>query len=562
MEKNNNKNYDIKAIVSEDNKLEALVVNGKKYKLRNSETKKDLSRRIALKKGNGVLFLDTLEASKVKGYTKDQYRRHVKSIHPARKSLKTKIVSAAVAGVMAMTGIAATYGPSFVKAYKADKNAYATEQTQYQINESNKALKNIYEKLMQTKNGATIVKQLQETDKFQEEYNQKIAKYPDAEGNVLFLKAREVSAIQDISNAKDTSFISLDYDETRFCDYLEGAEQTTKGMYVSENPTGEHTLIHNKTTKKEMKKEEDFAQKAIKGNATTQEIDKHFDELQETGLTYGAPGVNVAYMGEGSNIVLSQNGASSKKLDNFIEKVKTNNDGANQLDSYADSKIDLTDDQRMLVDEAWDEMDKQNIKVDLKSRDKFDMTTTEKGKSIHNSIIKVTGGYLSSNGDGTYTYTTKKGTTKKVSKKEAMQKFGKETVQKAEEKADEKAGITEKNNKEEQKKEELEKEAYNYEQDYAQGQTDGYAGVAKRKNTPGYNAGYANGQKRKVAEQEPDEIIKDEVTKETTYDVPTPTESTEQTEQTTRQTVKEIETYNVEPTVNETSYKSTARVRA
>lgn len=38
--------------------------------------------------------------------------------------------------------------------------------------------------------------------------------------------------------------------------------------------------------------------------------------------------VNVAYLGESFNIVISQNGASSKKLDKFIEKVKTNNDEA------------------------------------------------------------------------------------------------------------------------------------------------------------------------------------------------------------------------------------------
>lgn len=558
MEKNTKK-YDIKAIISEDNELKGLVVNGKMYKRRTSETHLDLKKRIADKKGNGREFIQAIDSKKLEGYTKEQYKRYVKNIHPANKKLKNKIAASVVAATLILGGSAAAFGSSLAKAVKSNKNAYATEESNYQINESNKTLKNIYEKLLQTKNGETLVKQLQETDKFQKEYNEKISKYKDADGNVLFLKAREVSAIQDISNAKDTSFISLDYDETRFCDYLEAGEQTTKGIYVSEKATGEYTLIHDEATKAEMKSEEDFAQEAIKGNKTTKEIDNHFEELMETGLTYGAPGVNVAYLGEGSNIVLSQNGASSKKLDNFIEKVKTNNDGANQLDSYADSKKDLSDKQRILVDEAWNEMDKQNIKVDLKSRDKFDMTTTEKGQEVHSAIIKVTGGYLSSNKDGTYTYTTKKGTTKKITKKEAEQKFGKEEVEKAEEKADKDAGITEKNEKEEEKKEELEQEASNYEKDYAQGQTDGYNGTSKRKNTPGYLAGYADGQQRKAAEQEPDEIISDEVTKETTYDIEETQE--EISTQQTRQKVESIETYNIEPTENQTSYKSTARVR-
>ena len=186
----------------------------------------------------------------------------------------------------------------------------------------------------------------------------KIAKYADANGNVLFLKAREVSAVQDISNAEDTSFTSLDYDETRFCDYLSAGRQTTRGLYVSEESTGENTLIHDKETKNEMKNEENFALSAIKGEKTTAEIDAHYDELMQTGLTYTASGVNTAYLGEGSNTIISQNGASSSKLDEFINKVKTSNEGANKLDSYAKSK-NVNKTQRKLIDEAWEEMDKE-----------------------------------------------------------------------------------------------------------------------------------------------------------------------------------------------------------
>ncbi|MGN0993421.1 MAG: hypothetical protein ACI4PE_05855, partial [Bacilli bacterium] len=469
-----------------------------------------------------------------------EYKKSVKENHKADNKMMKKIAAISTAAVLALTTIAYGIGTTT----KLSKESYAKSTSQSkdgEISEQNPQLLKIYEKLLKTKNGKKIVKQLQETDQWQSEYNERMAKYQDADGDVLFLKAREVSAVQDISNAENTNFVSLDYDETRFCDYLSAGAVTHKGLYVSEESTGEYTLIHDENTRNEMKTEEDFALSAIKGNKTTKEIDNHFEELMETGLTYTASGVNVAYLGEGSNIVISDEGRSSKKLVKFIEKVKTNNEGANKLDSYAKSK-DVTDKQRELIDKAWIEMDKQNINVDLKSRDKFDMETTEKGLKMHAAL--VSGGYLIG-GTTTYTYVTKSGKTIKISKKEAIKKFGKEAVKEAEKKADanvkvdtdgdgkKDTSMNEANKKEEEKKEQLEQEASNYEKDYAQGRSDGYAGRGKAKNTPGYNAGYANGQKQRAAENEPDEIIEK---KEEYKNAPAEEKSTPQTETTPTQT--------------------------
>ena len=355
-----------------------------------------------------------------------EYKKTVKDNHKADNKMIKKIAAISTAAVLALTTIA--YGIGTTAKLTKDSYAKSTSQNKDgEINEQNPQLLKIYEKLLQTKNGKKIVKQLQETDQWQSEYNTRMAKYKDADGDVLFLKAREVSAVQDISNAENTNFVSLDYDETRFCDYLSAGSVTHKGLYVSEENTGEYTLIHDENTRNEMKAEEDFALEAIKGKKTTKEIDNHFEELMETGLTYTASGVNVAYLGEGSNIVISDEGRSSKKLVKFIEKVKTNNEGANKLDSYAKSK-DVTDKQRELIDKAWIEMDKQNINVDLKSRDKFDMETTEKGLRMHAAL--VSGGYLIG-GQNTYTYVTKSGKTIKISKKEAIKKFGKDAVKEA-----------------------------------------------------------------------------------------------------------------------------------
>ena len=504
-----------------------------------------------------------------------EYKKTVKDNHKADNKMIKKIAAISTAAVLALTTIA--YGIGTTAKLTKDSYAKSTSQNKDgEINEQNPQLLKIYEKLLQTKNGKKIVKQLQETDQWQSEYNTRMAKYKDADGDVLFLKAREVSAVQDISNAENTNFVSLDYDETRFCDYLSAGAVTHKGLYVSEENTGEYTLIHDENTRNEMKAEEDFALEAIKGKKTTKEIDNHFEELMETGLTYTASGVNVAYLGEGSNIVISDEGRSSKKLVKFIEKVKTNNEGANKLDSYAKSK-DVTDKQRELIDKAWIEMDKQNINVDLKSRDKFDMETTEKGLRMHASIVP--GGYLVG-GTTTYTYVTKSGKTIKISKKEAIKKFGKEAVKEAEKKADANVKVdtdgdgkvdtsmNEANKKEEEKKEQLEQEADNYEKDYAQGRSDGYAGRSKAKNTPGYNAGYANGQKQKAAENEPDEIIeqkeeyKNAPAEKTTQTESSPTKETTPVQTQSAPVEQKVMTIERDGEVYETKIETTSKVRS
>lgn len=506
-------------------------------------------------------------------------RKAFKEKKQSNNSLAKKVAALSMAAVLAVTSI----GCGIIKKSDLQKSS-STSAKMLQVDEENPKLNAIYEELLKTENGKILVKELKETDKWQRDYNNKINKYKDANGDVLFLKAREVAAVQDISNAENTDFISLDYDETRFCDYLAAGAVTHKGLYVSEESTEEYKLIHDKDTKNEMKNEEDFALSAIKGKKTTKEIDKHFDELMETGLTYTASGVNVAYLGEGSNIVVSDEGRSSKKLAQFIEKVKTNNNGANKLDSYAKSK-DVTKTERKLIDKAWKEMDKQNINVDLKSRDDFEMATTEKGLRKSTAKVAVNGGYLINSG-GTYTYVTSTGKTIKVSRAEAIKKFGSSAVKKAENKADanvkvdtdgdgkKDTSMNEANKNEENKKDQLEEEARNYERDYAQGQADGYAGRSKAKNTPGYNAGYANGKLQREAENEPDEIIekKEEYTSSPSEEK-TPSQPEEKSvepaeETTSRQKVVQIETYEnnnestTEMTMEDgTTYESSTKVR-
>ena len=575
----NNKKQSVTIIKSENGKIvKGWEVNGKVYKISgeinniNDYKREFLNtwKQMAKDQQNPELFKENYFNSIHTQMTEPEYRKKVKRQEEAPKGIaaklkanKKRIASFATAAVIAISGIGV--------AYHTAKQDEATAQNKIEKSiekEDNQALKAMYKKLLETKDGEQIVKQLQETDKYQESYNKKLAKYPDGNGNVLFVKAREVAAVQDISNANDYSFTSMDSNEMRLCDYIEFGTVSTEGLYVSEEPTGENTLIHDKDTKKEMKSEEDFAISAIKGNKSTSEIDSHFDELMKTGLTYTASGVNAAYLGEVSNIVISENGFASAEADELINIVKTNNDGFNKLDKGAREYV-ISKKQRKLVEQTWEIMDEKNIKTSLKSRDAFDMTTTEKGKRVHDGIMQVTGGYIIAGSNGTYKYVTST-ETKEVSRAEAVKQFGEDTIRKAEERAGQ-AAVSDKNKQGEKDKENLENKSDNYEADYALGQQDGFKGVAKRKNTEGYNDGYANGQLQKKASEEPDEVIKEETKTEIRYDKEPSTQPTQNTQPTqstepTRQKVEKIDSYETQQLEIElkdgTSYVTKIRVRA
>ena len=575
----NNKKQSVTIIKSENGKIvKGWEVNGKVYKISGEINNIDDYKReflntwkqMAKDQQNPELFKENYFNSIHTQMTEPEYRKKVKRQEEAPKGIaaklkanKKRIASFATAAVIDISGIGV--------AYHTAKQDEATAQNKIEKSiekEDNQALKAMYKKLLETKDGEQIVKQLQETDKYQESYNKKLAKYPDGNGNVLFVKAREVAAVQDISNANDYSFTSMDSNEMRLCDYLEFGTVSTEGLYASEEPTGENTLIHDKDTKKEMKNEEDFAISAIKGNKSTSEIDSHFDELMKTGLTYTASGVNAAYLGEISNIVISENGFASAKADEIINIVKTNNDGFNKLDKGAREYV-ISKKQRKLVEQTWEIMDEKNIKTSLKSRDAFDMTTTEKGKRVHDGIMQVTGGLIIAGSNGTYKYVTST-ETKEVSRAEAVKQFGEDTIRKAEERAGQ-AAVSDKNKQGEKDKENLENKRDNYQSDFDEGREDGLAGKAKAKNTAGCNDGYANGQLQKKASEEPDEVIKEETKTEIRYDKEPSTQPTQNTQPTqstepTRQKVEKIDSYETQQLEIElkdgTSYVTKIRVRS
>lgn len=528
-----NKQFKAETIIDETGKALFLIINGKKYKRKKHETNQELFLRVGLNKRNKADVAKYYKPEELIVYTQETYNKIMQKEKPkklsnktkASPSLKQRVGAVTVAAVMMLS---AYIGPNLAKAYK-DSKVYATK-TEQDAKVSNQKLNKLYEKLKKTENGETIVKQLKETDKFQKDFNKRMQNYPDENGNVLFLKAREVAAVQDISNAEDTDFISLDDNEPRVCDYLEAATYTTIGLYVSEESTGEHTLIHDKETRQEMKKEADYAIATMKGNAKTEEINNHYAKFNKTGFTYGAVGSNVAFLGYASNAVISQNGAASDELEKITTTATKDNKGLNNQNSHANAASkSATPDQKRLINKVLKELDKNNINVDKKSRDDFSMETTEKGKKVKESILSELGGIIV-NSDGTYSY-TENGRTYKVSKEEAIKRFGSKRVKEAEKEADKKAGIDEKNKQEEQKKQELDQKAEETKIGYEQGVQDALAGKPNQyPNNQSYCLGY--NQTKETMNEQKEEIIEDKQETETTYEDYQNTETESYEEQT------------------------------
>lgn len=522
-----NKQFKAETIIDETGKALFLIINGKKYKRKKHETNQELFLRVGLNKRNKADVAKYYKPEELIVYTQETYNKIMQKEKPkklsnktkASPSLKQRVGAVTVAAVMMLS---AYIGPNLAKAYK-DSKVYATK-TEQDAKVSNQKLNKLYEKLKKTENGETIVKQLKETDKFQKDFNKRMQNYPDENGNVLFLKAREVAAVQDISNAEDTDFISLDDNEPRVCDYLEAATYTTIGLYVSEESTGEHTLIHDKETRQEMKKEADYAIATMKGNAKTEEINNHYAKFNKTGFTYGAVGSNVAFLGYASNAVISQNGAASDELEKITTTATKDNKGLNNQNSHANAASkSATPDQKRLINKVLKELDKNNINVDKKSRDDFSMETTEKGKKVKEQITI--------NADGTYSYTEDNRTntiTYRISREEAIKRFGLKIVKEAEKEADKKAGIDEKNKQEEQQGQELEKQATAA---YNAGRDDALAGKPNQyPNNQSYCRGY-NETKETMNEQK-EEIIEDKTNTDTTYEDYQNTETESYEEQT------------------------------
>ncbi len=451
-------------------------------------------------------------------------KRAIKEKNPSRFSLRKKAAAGVVAAALALSAIP---GVNFAKSlFKNNQgtNVYAEEDKDQKanVNEENKELKAIYEKILAYEDGEEIVKHLQLIDQDQKAKNEILAKYPDSDGNVLFYKAEEVAARHAIGNGTDMKVPLLLPANLVICPYLEAATISTMGMAAMGDVNEWETLLFNDDVKKEYMSLVNPMKKLFKGEqGAEKEVEASFAKLFETPETYPEATSYAAYDGMLANAEFL-GAISSDKVKEYQEITKTNNAILNYVMKYIETKEELTKNSKdiyKLALEAYDIMDKKNIKTDLKSRDRYDVSTTERFKQMHELIF-------SGSGEGSLIVTSKtktKTVTRKISRAEAKRIFGEAAVEKAEKEAEANQKvdtngdgkpdktIPEANKDGDKKKEELQEQARNYEKDFALGQKDALAGKSKQKNTSGYNAGYAQGLKMKEAAKE-EEIVKKEET--------------------------------------------------
>ena len=452
----------------------------------------------------------------------------VKKANPElRKRIAAGVVLVAMAGASAFGVYKATSTPD--KAYSDTKTEQSKDEN---INEENKQLKAIYKKLLKYEEGEDIIKYLQNIDKEQLQQNNRFLKTRDENNNALFYKAKELGSVHAIANGTNMNIPLLLPSDLVICEYLEACKVSTTGTYVTEQTSGFEDFIKDKETKEEYMTLVNPVQNLLDNKkGSEEEVKNAFAKLYQTPETYPEATSLSAY--DGLLAVSGLEGAiDGDTVEKYQKETKTNNAILNYEMKYITNKEKQTKKSSEIYNltmEAFEIMDEKNIKVNLKSRELFDASTTEKGKRMHNELL----GGITINTDGTVTIRTKSSTvTRTMSKAEAERIFGPSAVKNAENKADEAAGIPEKNKQEEAKKEQLEQEASNYESEFKQGDIDGYNGAPKAKNTPPYNAGYANGEKRKKAENEEPTVVEEEIIYNNEQTEPTKTNNQSTTHQT------------------------------
>lgn len=553
--KKNNQTIDV-IYNNEGTKIIGFVVDGKEYANKKNESTVDFFYRIQKKLNKkGINFTERYTKGNNRAFTEDIYRKKVESIKQADKKLKNKIktkriVAGLTAGIIGITG--AIYGLTGCKAKEDTKEKQNIEKSNYAINEQNPELARIYNELLKYENGEEWVKRLQLVDKYQDNLNKKAENYPDGKGNVLFFKAEEVAAADAVANGTNKDIPTLLDSELVLCLYLQWAGFSSELVEASGKTSGVEFLIENENVKEEYTKVASKVQDILDG--------KKISDLKSLTNLYKyypeAPSLT-AY--DGTMTTLAINGKiTGKTLTKYQNEVKGNavlNEVIQKIKAYQKLETKL-DPKLALATEAFDEMDKQNIKVDYREREDFDLATTERIKKITSFKMQVV-----SNKDGSYTVVTKHGRVK-LTKKQAIKRLGKKAVEKAIKEADARdiivdtdgdgkkdSTLDEAEKISEEKKKEVEQKAEEAKNGFEDGRKDGLAGVAKNYRSTSeyyrarYDVGYQNGlfqrEEAKKEERLENETKYEEI-KETTPKEKTEEKTTTTTTEEKPKVVKEV----------------------
>lgn len=491
---------------NEGTKIIGFVVDGKKYANKKNESTVEFFYRLQKKLDKkGINFTERYTKGNNRAFTEDVYRQKVESIKQADKKLKSKIkrnriVAGVTAGVIGIGG--AIYGLTGCKAKEEVKEQPNVEESNYTIDEQNPELARIYNELIKYENGEEWVKRLQLIDDYQNKLNKKAEKYPDGKGNVLFFKAEEVAAADAIANGTNKNIPTVLDSDLVLCLYLQWAGFSSELVEASGKTSGVEFLIDNENVREEYTKVAKKVQAILDG-------EKVSDLKSLTNLYKFYPEAPSLTAYDGTMTTLAINGKiTGKTLTNYQNEVKGNavlNEVIQKIKAYQKLETKLNP-KLALATEAFEEMDRQNINVDYREREDFDLATTKRIKKITSSKMQIV-----SNTDGSYTVVTKHGRVK-LTKKQAIKRLGRKAVEKAIKEADARdiivdtdgdgkkdSTLDEAEKISEEKKNEVEHNAEEARNGFEDGRRDGLAGAAKNYRSTNsyyrarYDVGYQNG---------------------------------------------------------------------
>ena len=425
-----------------------------------------------------------------------------------------------------------------VKKYIDTKEPISVEKNVDSEYTDNEQLNKILNEIAKCEDGEAIVDRILMYDDFQKQYNENMLKHKDANGNTIYLKAEEIAAVDAIANSTNIDVpLTIDKDLV-ICNFLEAGKASTDAMYISNNKSGFSNFIVDENVKTEYVEIENSVQSALnKDSNANANCRNAFAKLYTTPETYPEATSLSAY--DGNLQIAGLKGAiDGNTITKYQDRTKTDNAILNYSLNYISAKENSDSEVYKLALQAYDIMNEENIKVDLKSRELFDASKTAEAMAKESNLLN--------NSSSTSKITKKQTTTKKesITKEEAVNKFGQDAVEKAEEDAKDNTYVDtdgdgkvdtsvsdseEISNQEEQK---LQEKAKGWEAGWAAGRKDGLANVASNPSCTGsaayqegykegYQAGYANGQKQYQAGLEKDQVIDEQVT----YNTETNTET-------------------------------------
>lgn len=454
------------------------------------------------------------------------------------KNHKKKII----AGILTLTlafgiGCAAKNNP---KEVKAEEQSIDDEYT------DNEELNKILKQIAECKDGDKIVDRILLYNDFQKEYNERMQEFKDANGNTVYLKAEEIAAIDAMANATNINVPLTINKDLVICNFLEAGKTSTKAMFISKNKSGFSEFIQDEKVKGEYVEIENSVQNVLsKENNANENCKNAFANLYTTPETYPEATSLSAY--DGNLTIAGLTGTiDGSTVTKYQDRTKKDNAILNYNLNYLSAKESSNKELYELTLQAYEIMNNENIKVDLKSRELFNASLTPEGiakesklKSAPSKVVK------------NVTKTTKQ----KITKEEAVNKFGSDAVSKAEEDAKNNTyvdtdgdgkvdtSINDAEDKSDREEQKLNDKKNGWEAGWAAGRK---AGLANQPSNPsctgsvayqegykeGYAQGYANGQKQYQASLAEDEIIDEQITYNVTGVLRDGTEYTSEIEKT------------------------------